>query len=258
MSSARHPTGMPIQKIYADRYARKKGCGKISAPPPQNSKPMNPTISDRLCKRSHRASDTSPFMACSRGVDVDLSGRRRGWHVGSVAAREYKPRSPSDLQGGPVGHNPASRQSRWSSRRKNSLPAPGASDRCEMTPERDSRAVLSFPVQCQPDHDRVNNKCCSAPVPAPIVQGSPRRETCRLAYRLPFPCIGVGRCAVDLWPRCLPRAAVRPGHLRKRCCEPGGRIWVDRPSFADSQRGITSQASQKYTLFLSAPFAKEM
>src|SRR5215510_14521441 len=85
MSSARHPTGMPIQKIYADRYARKKGCGKISAPPPQNSKPMNPTISDRLCKRSHRASDTSPFMACSRGVDVDLSGRRRGWNVSSVA-----------------------------------------------------------------------------------------------------------------------------------------------------------------------------
>src|SRR5215510_1402647 len=258
MSSARHPTGTPIQKIYADRYARKKGCGKISAPPPQNNKPMNPTMSDRLCKRSHRVSDTSPFMACSRTVDVDLSGRRRGWHPGSVAAREYKPRSPSGHQGGPVAHNPASRRSRSSSHRKNSLPAPGATDRCEMKPERDSRAAQSFPVQCQADHDRVNNKCCSAPVPALTVQGSSRRETCRLVYRLPSPCISVGRCANELWPRCLPRAVVRLGHLRKRCCEPAARIWVDRPSFADSQQGVTSQASQKHTLFLSAPFAKEM
>src|SRR5215510_9537389 len=258
MSSARHPTGMPIQKIYADRYARKKGCGKISAPPPQNSKPMNPTMSDRLCKRSHRVSDTSPFMACSRVVDVDLSGRRRRWHAGSVAAREYKPRSPSDLQGGPVAHNPASRQSRWSSRRKNSPRAPGATDRCEMTPEHDSRVALSFPVQCQPDHDRVNKRCCNVPVPAPIAQGSPRREMCRPAYRLSFPCIGVGRCAVDLWPRYHPQVVARPGCHRKKCCEPAVRIWADRPSFADSPQRVANQASQKHTLFFSAPFAKEM
>src|SRR5262245_35842987 len=219
---------------------------------------MNPTISDRLCKRSHRVGDASPFMACSRVVDVDFPGRRQGWHLGSVAAREYKPRSPSDLRGGPVGHNLTSRRSRWSSRQKNNPQEPGASDRCEMTPEHDSRAALSFPVQCQSDHDKVNKKCCSAPVPAPTAQGSPRRETCRPASRLLFPCISVGRCAVDLWPRCLPQVAAQPGHRRKKCCEPVAHIWVDRPSVADSPQKETSQTSQKHTVFLSEPFAKEM